>query len=187
MKKFWSYAKMPIIVGCVALVIYIFDNLIGKLLYPNGSFMWVAFVSWTIFSSVTFKERIQALIGNVIGFGFGVLMYFAPTFFDSAIFGISIAGMLFVFLANGAMMLFPYLKKIWLHSISGIFMGVLLVFSGLGVGLYPSTVSNAFLQLGIILLYSLIGLIAGFVCQVLGREKKDYTKKTQEFSVDVEK
>lgn len=184
MRKFWEFAKMPVVVGLVALIIFIFDNLVGKLIVSGGSFMWVAFVSWTIFSGVDIKERIQALIGNVIGFGFGVLMFFAPTFFEGNIFGISISGMLFVFLANGSMMLFPHLKKLWLHSLSGIFMGVFLVFSGLGVGLYPTTISNAFLLLGIILLYSLIGLVAGWACKILGEKKTNFSKPNQTYSIE---
>jgi hypothetical protein len=87
-----------------------------------------------------------------------------------------------VFIANGAMMFFPHFKKIWLNSISGIFMGVFLTFSGLGVSLYPSTVTNSFLQLRIILIYSSIGLIAGLLCTYFGKEKKanqtKYNKNT---------
>ena len=51
-------------------------------------------------------------------------------------------------------------------------MGVFLTFSGLGVSLFPVTVSDAFLQLGIILIYSLFGLIAGYLCTYFGREKE---------------
>lgn len=171
MNKVWKYLKMPIVVGVIASIIYIIDNFLGKALVPNGSFMWVAFVSWTIFYGVSFSERIKALIGNVIGFLFGLLMFHASSFFDGSVFGISIAGLLFVFLANGAMMFFPNFKKVWLNSISGIFMGVFLTFSGLGVSLFPTTVSNAFLQLGIILIYSLFGLIAGFLCTHFAKEK----------------
>ncbi|MBQ8426076.1 MAG: hypothetical protein IJX17_08710 [Clostridia bacterium] len=171
MEKFWKNFKMPVIVGLIASVIYIIDAFLGKAL-ADGSFMWVSFVSWTIFYSVSVNERIRALIGNVIGFLFGLLMWHSSSFFPGSIFGISIAGLLFVFLANGAMMFFPKFSKLWLNSISGIFMGVFLTFSGLGVKLYPVTVSDAFLQLGIILIYSTFGLIAGYLCTYFGKEKK---------------
>lgn len=176
MKKVWKYLKMPLVVGIIASCIYVIDNFLGKALVDNGSFMWVAFVSWTIFYGVSLSERIKALIGNIIGFLFGLLMFHSSNFFDGSVFGISISGLLFVFLANGAMMFFPNFKKVWLNSISGIFMGVFLTFSGLGVSLYPTTVSNAFLQLGIILIYSLIGLIAGFLCVYFGKEKPNKIK-----------
>lgn len=172
MKNVWKYIKMPLIVGIIAVCIYIIDNFLGKALVNGGSFMWVAFVSWTIFYGVSTKERVQALIGNVIGFLFGVLMFQSSNFFSGSVLGISISGLLFVFLANGAMMFFVNFKKVWLHSISGIFMGVFLTFSGVGVNLYPTTVSNAFLQLGIILIYSTLGLIAGFLCTYFGKAKK---------------
>ncbi len=176
MKKFWTIFKMPVIVGIVACVIYIIDAFLGKAL-AGGSFMWVAFVSWTIFSNVSIKERVQGLIGNVVGFGFGLLMFHSSSFFSGSIAGISIAGLLFVFLANGAMMFCPKLEKIWLHSLSGIFMGVFLTFSGLGVSLFPTTVANAFLMLAIILIYSVIGLIAGYVCKYFGNETKQAPEK----------
>ena len=171
MNKAWKYLKMPVIVGIIASCIYIIDNFLGKALVNNGSFMWVAFVAWTIFYGVSLCDRVKALIGNVIGFLFGVLMFHASSFFSGSILGISIAGLLFVFLANGAMMFFPNFKKLWLNSISGIFMGVFLTFSGVGVSLYPTTVSNALLQLAIILIYSVFGLIAGLLCTYFGKEK----------------
>lgn len=172
MNKVWKYLKMPLIVGIIASCIYVIDNFLGNALVKGGSFMWVAFVSWTIFYGVSFSERIKALIGNIVGFLFGLLMFHSSSFFNGSILGISISGLLFVFLANGAMMFFPHFKKVWLNSISGIFMGVFITFSGLGVSLYPSTVSNSFLQLGIILIYSTLGLIAGFLCTYFGKEKK---------------
>jgi len=170
LNKIWKYLKMPVVVGIIASIIYIIDSFLGKALVEGSSFMWVAFVSWTIFYGVSLKDRVKALIGNVIGFLFGVLMFHSSSFFSGSVFGISIAGLLFVFLANGGMMAFPHFKKVWLDSISGIFMGVFLTFSGLGVSLYPTTTSNAFLQLAIILIYSLFGLIAGFLCTVFSKK-----------------
>ncbi len=170
MEKTWKLLKMPVVVGLIASVIYIIDNFLGKAL-AGGSFMWVAFVSWTIFYGVSVNERIRALIGNVIGFLFGVLMFHASSFFDASLLGISISGLLFVFLANGAMMFFPKFTKLWLNSISGIFMGVFLTFSGLGVSLFPTTFANAGLQLAIILIYSAFGLVAGFLCTYFSKEK----------------
>ena len=172
-KKIWYYLKMPVIVGLIASIIYIIDTFLGKALVTNGSFMWVAFVSWTIFYGATISERIKALIGNVIGFLFGILMFHSSSFFSGSVFGISISGLLFVFLANGAMMAFPHLKKVWLNSISGIFMGVFLTFSGLGVNLFPTTTNNALLGLAIILIYSTFGLIAGMLCTHFSKTKNE--------------
>ena len=179
MEKVWKYLKMPVIVGIIASVIYIIDAFLGDALVAGGSFMWVAFVSWTIFYGVSLTDRIKALIGNVIGFLFGLLMFHSSSFFPGSIFGISIAGLLFVFLANGAMMFFPHLKKFWLDSISGIFMGVFLTFSGLGVALYPTTVANALLQIETILIYSAFGLVAGYLCTYFGKTKETETNETQ--------
>lgn len=179
MKKFWEVVRMPVVVGLIASVIYIIDNYLGNALVESGSFMWVSFMSWTIFCTVSIKERIQALIGNVIGFGFGAFMYHSSSFFPGSIGTISIAGLLFVFLANGAMMFFPSFKKLWLHSLPGIFLGVALTFSGVGVGLYPATLSDAFLQLSIILIYGVFGLLAGYVNTYFSnRWSKPEQKKT---------
>lgn len=170
MRNIWKYAKLPLAVGVVASSIFVIDSLLGPALYAKGSFMWVAFVSWTIFSAATWKDRIKALIGTIIGFGFGTLMFHSRTFFDASVLNISVSALLFVFIANSLMMLFAHAKKIWMDNISGIFMGVLLCFSGLGVSLYPNTVNNAFLQLGIILTYVVLGLIAGMLTHNLNAE-----------------
>ncbi len=179
MKKFWGVFKMPVVVGLIASVIYIIDAFLGKAL-AGGSFMWVAFVSWTIFYGVSIKERIKAIIGNVIGFLFGLLMFHSSSFFPGNIAGISIAGLLFVFLANGGMMFFPKLDKYWLGSISAIFMGVFLTFSGLGVSLYPTTIPNTFLALAVILIYSTFGLIAGLLCTYFGKSKEEKAETTEQ-------
>lgn len=172
MNKTWNYLKMPLVVGLIASIIYIIDSFLGKVLVDGASFMWVAFVSWTIFYGVDLTDRIKALIGNVIGFLFGVLMFHSSSFFEGSILGISISGLLFVFIANGAMMAFPNFKKVWLDSISGIFMGVFLTFSGLGVSLYPTSITSALLQLAIILIYSCFGLIAGYFCTLCAKSDK---------------
>ncbi len=179
-KIFDTYFKSPLVVGGIASLIYIIDHFLGNALVKGGSFMWVAFVAWTVFGAVTLKERAKAFVAIIIGFGFGVLMWWASSFFKGSIAGISIAGLLFVFLANGAMMFFPHLKKIWLDSVSGLFVGVLLTFSGVGVGLSPNTASNAFLLLGIILLYCLLGLVAGFAMLHLTSAKKPKFSSTEE-------
>lgn len=163
MKKVWSFCKLPLIVATIASILYIIDSFLGKALVAGGSFMWVAFVSWTLFSGATIPDRIKALIGNVIGYMFGVLMFQGGGFFGGNVLGVSLAGLLFVFIANGAMMFFANAKKLWMDSIPAIFMGVFLCFSGLGVKLYPSSFESGALQLSIILIYSTLGLVCGYL------------------------
>ena len=76
---------------------------------------------------------------------------------------VSISCLLGVFLVNGLVMMLDKTEKIWLNSITGVFAGIFLTFSGLGVSLSPlASVSECFTMLGILLTYAILGLICGF-------------------------
>ena len=161
--KFYELSKAPIVVGTVAAVLFIVDSLISPLFDLGRGFMWVAFVAWTISAMFGWQDKVKLIIGNVIGFGAAVGMIYFGQIFDASVVGVAIAATTGVFLFNGLVMYFDNFKKFWLSSIVGIFMGIFLTFSGLGVSLGAETAADAFTLLGILLLYSILGCICGTV------------------------
>jgi len=163
MKKFWEISKKPLRIGIIASILYIIDALIGGLMFEGGSFMWVAFAFWTVFFGATITERLKALIGAVIGFASAVVMMLITSSFTLNVGTISISCLLGVFLINCAVMYLEKTEKCWTNSISGVFVGIFLTFSNLGVGLNPLTsIGDAALMLGIIVIYAILGLVCGF-------------------------
>ena len=164
MKVFLKYFAMPLLIAVVASALYIVDALIGGLFVSGGRFMWVAFASWTVFFGASIKDRIKGFIGIIIGFLAAILMMLITGSFTLNIGTISISCLLGVFLLNGVVMYMNHGEKLWLNSVTGAFVGIFLTFSGLGVGLSPITnVSESLLMLGILLTYSVLGLLCGYI------------------------
>ncbi len=163
MKKFWELSKSPLIIGIIASVLYIIDALIGGLFIANGSFMWVAFAFWTVFFAVSIKERITALIGSIIGFLSAILMMTITSSFTLNVYTISISCLLGVFVVNALVMYLENTEKFWTNNISGIFLGIMLTFSGLGKSMNPlNSFSETFTMLAIIVVYGILGLLCGY-------------------------
>lgn len=190
-KSIAKYFVSPVVVATVASLLYIVDALLAQVFVAGGSFMWVAFVSWTVFGGATMKDRIKAVIGYVIGFLAACAMMAITKSFSANVYTISISCLLGVFLLNGAVMFFENSAKVWLNSISGIFCGIFLTFSGLGVGLNPLTSwKQCFLTLGIILVYGILGLACGWFNNFLAaawKKRLPEDNSTQELSVQATK
>lgn len=173
MKKFLEISKKPLLIGIIASVLYLIDALIGGFFVDGGSFMWVAFAVWTVFFGASLKDRVKALIGIVIGFFAAVLMMLITNMFTLNLHTISISCLLGVFVVNVLVMYFEKLDKFWINSISGIFVGIMLVFSGLGKGLNPlSSFKEASVMFAIIAVYTVLGLICGFFSIYKFRKKQ---------------
>ena len=171
MKKFLQISRKPLVIGIVASILYIIDALIGGLLVDGGSFMWVAFAVWTVFFGVSIKDRIKALIGIFVGYLCAILMMLITSSFTANVHTISISCLLGVFVVNMGVMYFEHAGKLWLDSISGIFVGIMLTFSGLGKGLSPLTsFCEAMTMLAVIAIYSVLGLICGY-CSITFSQK----------------
>jgi len=162
MKKFLELSKAPIIIGVIASILFAVDSLLAQAINLGRGFMWVAFVAWTISFNLNTDEKIKMWIGHFVGFGAAVAMIYFGQIFYASFWGIGIAAVIGVFIFNALVMYFDNLKKYWLSSITGIFMGIFLTFSGLGVGLGPDTWCDAGTMLGIILLYSFLGSMCAF-------------------------
>ena len=173
MKKFLELSKMPLIVAITAAVIYCLDALIAPNIVEGATFLWIAFVAWTVSTGMNFKDMIKMLIGVVVGFLFAVGMIYFGQLFDTQVVGISIAGLIGIFVTNFIIMYFENFKKLWLNSLAGIFIGIAMTFSGLGVGMSPNSFANAGIMIGTILLYCIIGMACSFITIFLyGKWKK---------------
>ena len=163
MNKFLSISKKPLVIAIVAAILYIIDALIGGLLVKGGSFMWVAFAFWTVFFGATINERIRGFIGAIIGFISAIIMMLITSSFTLNIFTISISCLLGVFVVNALVMYLEHTEKFWTNSISGVFVGIMLTFSGLGMGLNPlNGFGEAMSMLLVIAIYAVLGLLCGF-------------------------
>lgn len=179
MKKFYENAKTPIIVGAVAAVVFSIDSILKEYLWcnfnaaANTHFVWIAFIMWAVTFGMKNSDRVRLWIGNIIGFLAAVCMIHFGSLFDGSVLGIGIAMTLGVFLFSGLVMYFDHLKKFWMNSITGIFIGAPLTFSGLGAGLAPMTFCNGALMLSIILTYSAFGSLCAFTSvYFIGKWKK---------------
>lgn len=180
MKKFLEISKKPLVIAIVASILYLIDALIGGLFVDGGSFMWVAFALWTVFFGSSINERIRALIGVVIGFAAAVLMMLITSSFTVNVHTISISCLLGVFVVNALVMYLEKTEKCWTNSISGVFVGIMLTFSGLGAGLNPlNSVKEAFVMLAIIVVYTILGLICGF-CSIFFTKSKEQAPEIKE-------
>ena len=61
MKKFLELSKMPLIVAITAAVIYCLDALIAPNIVEGATFLWIAFVAWTVSTGMNFKDMINKL------------------------------------------------------------------------------------------------------------------------------
>ena len=163
MKVFLKFFAIPLLIGVIATVLYIVDALLAGLFVSGASFMWVAFANWTIFYGAELHERVRGFIGVIIGFVVGVIMMLITGSFTLNIATISISCLIGVLVMNFAVMFLNHTSKFWTNSVTGVFAGIFLTFSGLGQGLSPvASTSEAFLMLGIIAIWTIFGLICGF-------------------------
>lgn len=163
MKVFLKWFAIPLLIAVIASVLCVVDALIGGLFVDGGSFMWVAFAIWTIFYGASVKDRIKGFIGVLVGFLSAIVMMFITKSFTVNVYTISLSTLLGVFVVNFLVMFMDKADKFWLSSVSGAFAGIFLTFSGFGNGLSPIACWNEFfVTLGILSVYTILGLICGF-------------------------
>ena len=165
MKFFLKYFAVPLIIAAIAGGLFVIDALVGTLFVSGASFTWIGFVGWTVFYSATLIDRVKGLIGVVFGFVCAILTMLISSTFTLNLHTISISGLLGVVVINFMVMAVTNVgHKIWLSSATGAFVGMFLTFSGVGVGLSAvASVGDAFLLLGIIVTYCVLGLVCGFL------------------------
>jgi len=155
--------KKSIVIAIIAGILVLCDGIITKLLNQNASFTWVAFVSWTVFFGATTKDRLKAIPGYILGFLAAVaIMNLGNLLSFMNIASVAFGSILATMIINFVCMEIEPLDKYFPISINGIFVGMAMTFSGLGIGLSPNSLNNAMLSLGIIIIYGILGLLCGW-------------------------
>ena len=184
MKKFWNFVKTPLVVAGIAGLLCVVDALFAGLIFKT-SFMWVAFAFWTVFTGSSFKDKIKGLIGTAIGFVAAVVMMLITSSFSINLGPISISCLLGVLLVNFLVMFLDKTKKTWTNSISGIFIGIFLTFSGFGVGMSPiASFQEGAVMFGVLMLYGVIGMACAFFTTFFTQKKESKVENSQEEIVE---
>jgi len=161
MGKFIKTSVTPLVVGLIATTLVFTDSLIAPFFMAGASFTWMAFINWTVFFRSSFIDRVKAIIGYIIGYLSANAIVLIGTNLGNVmrlkLINISVASIIAVFLINFFVMYFDKFKKLFMYSISGIFVGMALTFSGAGVSLQ---VNDPKLLL-IIIVYGVFGLLCG--------------------------
>lgn len=180
MEKFYNIIKKPLLIAIIATALYLIDAFIGGLFIESGSFLWIAFIFWTIFFGSTTEERIRGFIGTIIGFLCACLMMLVTNSFTVNILTINLSCLLSVFVFNFLVMFLDHTKKFWTNSITGVFAGIGLTFSGLGKGLVPVSSWGTFgIMLAILSVYCILGMLAGFFSIYQKKSKKEKDNATK--------
>lgn len=162
--------RKAVVIAIIAGLLVLFDIIISKLLNQTGSFTWIAFVSWTVFFGATMKERLKAVVGYIIGFLAAVAIMKLGSLFSiiTNVFGIAIGSILATMIVNFLCIELESIEKYFPISVSGIFVGIAMTFSGLGVGLTINTLGSTMLMLAIIVIYGILGLLSGWATLKFG-------------------
>ena len=165
--------RKAIIIAIIAGILVLCDGIIAKLLNQTSSFTWVAFVSWTVFFGATTKERLKAVLGYILGFLSAVAIIKIGNLFSGInTLYIAFGSILATMIINFVIMQLENVEKYFPISISGIFVGIAMTFSGLGVGLTIDTLENSILMLAIIMIYGILGLLCGWATLKFGTKNQ---------------
>lgn len=165
-------------IGFLAGLIVLLDSIFCAFVFPGKLFIWVAFASWTVFFTAQIKERAKAILGYIIGALSSIaIIYVGNMLFNIlawTINGQSQTSFIATFLIVSMLMTCYEFKLLDFTSISSIFIGIWLVFSGLGASMYPHDLKSSLIIIGIIVCYSIIGLIAGALSMGLYKKTEKY-------------
>lgn len=158
---------MPFVaVGLVAVGVIIISDLFSLL--SLGSFAWVSFVLWNFTAKTDSQMKksqmlMRMLLGLPVGLILAICMIHIPGSFGNSI----VIKYLMVFLCNGIAVLFP------VNMVPGIFFGIGLTFSGLGIGIIPDSIVNTLIILGIMAVFSALGMVASWTAEKIQKISKN--------------
>ena len=169
--------RKAIVIAIIAGLLVLCDGIISKLLNQTGSFTWIAFVSWTVFFGATIKERLKAIIGYILGFLAAVTSMKLGGILSGVIpfniFGVAFGTILATMIINFICIEVECIEKYFPYSVSGIFVGIAMTFSGLGVGMTINTIESSMIMLAIIVIYGILGLLSGWATLKFGIAKEE--------------
>lgn len=157
-------------VGMIVVLMTIIDCLVAPLFAEGKSFMWIVFISWTLFSSSPKMERYKSLLGYVLGYFVANTMIWASSNFDLFtglhFHSFSIGTLSVGFFVNMLIARYgAHASKIF-SSIPAMFLGMAFTFSGLGAGMAPKDIHS----LAVILIYGTVGVAACFACDFFAKK-----------------
>ena len=173
-------------IGFLAALIVLIDSVFCSFVFPGKLFVWVAFASWTVFFTATTQERLKSLTGYIIGIVCSLLIMILGNlifeYLPLSINNLSQTSFIGTFIVVSILMIAYECELLKFTSISSIFIGIWLIFSGLGAGMYPSDVKSTITIVLIIMGYSILGLVAGYFSMLLYKkipktDNKDIVKK----------
>ncbi len=170
-----QFAVIPIIIGVLACLIQVLDQLLAPLMPPAGNvgFSWICFQSWAVyfFSGCTLKGGVKAFISYAVGIGASIVIMLlggalAPSIgFFAVPLAVGLIACAAIFLE----------RNDWTSCIPALFIGAGAFFAFMSY-VPGATFGNAALT---IMVYCTIGLLFGFITVLLrsGYEKKQAAKK----------
>ncbi|MCL2312506.1 MAG: DUF1097 domain-containing protein [Firmicutes bacterium] len=147
-----------LIVAATAATLLAVDHMLAPIFSVGASFAWISFINWTVFTASSGIERIKAVVGYIVGYvlanGMIILGNIFENFMNTSSFFLPVGAILSVFIFNFLIMQYGTSKKLF-NSISGLFLGMSLTFSGLGIKM----AANNLVTLTIIVTYGIVGLL----------------------------
>ena len=171
-------------IAIISCLIVFLDSLFCAYVFPNNLFIWIAFASWTIFFTSSTKERLKSLPGYIIGMLASIAIIYLgsaiSSFMNFTINGISATSCFATLLVVFCIMLMYEFKLLNFTSISSVFVGIWVIFSGLGATIYPNSVKDTLIIFAIVICYSIVGLIAGWLSMIIYKlTDKIYVKNNE--------
>ena len=118
-----------------------------------------------------YSFHLPAMNGEFVA---AVVMMLITSSFSFNLGPISISCLLGVLLINFLVMFLDKTRKTWTNSISGIFIGIFLTFSGFGVGMNPiASFQEGSIMFGVLMLYSVLGMACAFFTTLFTKKKEN--------------
>ena len=151
-----KFVVIPLIIGVLAFLIQIFDQLLAPLMFPkpNAGFGWIAFQAWAVYflAGCNLKGGLKALIGYIIGILASIaIMNLAGVFGALGFFSVPLAVGLIAFC------LIFFERTTWFSLIPAMFIGAGAYFAFMSYIPGATFVNAAITEL----VYCIIGLIFG--------------------------
>ena len=157
----------PLVVGALSGLLVLIDHFLAPLFMEGVSFVWLAFISWTVFFASPLQDRFKVLPSYIVGFlGANAMILLGGMFGAPSVLASAIGTFIIITLVM-------YLADVKFLTIPGIFIGSATSFAGVGFGLSSWSIP----LFGLVFVYGVLGLLCGHITIVLvdflSNEKKN--------------